>query len=157
MATYNVIKWKLLSCVQLFATHGLYNPWNSPGWNTGVGSRSLLQGNLPNPGIEPRSPIYRWILYQLSHQWSSIILEWVTYHFSSRYSRPRNWAGDPLFQVDSLPGELLGKPIVIKWIKKCGIERITPQMGETGRSSIWCKKIACAFSVVSSSLQPHGL
>ena len=56
MATYNVIKWKLLSRVQLFATHGLYNPWNSPGWNTGVGSRSLLQGNLPNPGIEPRSP-----------------------------------------------------------------------------------------------------
>ena len=24
--------------------------------NTGVGSLSLLQGNLPNPGIEPRSP-----------------------------------------------------------------------------------------------------
>ena len=32
------------------------SPWNSPGQNTGVGSRSLLQGNLPNPGIEPRSP-----------------------------------------------------------------------------------------------------
>ena len=31
-------------------------PWNSPGQNTGVGSRSLLQGNLSNPGIEPRSP-----------------------------------------------------------------------------------------------------
>ena len=26
------------------------------GQNTGVGSRSLLQGNLPNPGMEPRSP-----------------------------------------------------------------------------------------------------
>ena len=36
--------------------HGLYSPWNSPGQNTGMGSRSLLQGNLPNPGIEPRSP-----------------------------------------------------------------------------------------------------
>ena len=24
--------------------------------NAGVGSLSLLQGNLPNPGIEPRSP-----------------------------------------------------------------------------------------------------
>ena len=32
-------------------------PWNSPGKNTGVGSCSLLQGNLPNPGIKPRSPI----------------------------------------------------------------------------------------------------
>ena len=36
--------------------HGLYSPWNSPGQNTGAGSLSLLQGNLPNPGIEPRSP-----------------------------------------------------------------------------------------------------
>ena len=36
--------------------HGLYSPWNSPDQNTGVGSLSLLQGNLPNPGIEPRSP-----------------------------------------------------------------------------------------------------
>ena len=36
--------------------HGLYSPWNSPGQNTGVSSLPLLQGNLPNPGIEPRSP-----------------------------------------------------------------------------------------------------
>ena len=36
--------------------HGLYSPWNSPGQNTGVGSLSLPQGNLPNPGIEPRFP-----------------------------------------------------------------------------------------------------
>ena len=35
---------------------GLYSPWDSPGQNTGVGSLSLLQGNLPNPGIEPTSP-----------------------------------------------------------------------------------------------------
>ena len=36
--------------------HGLYSPWTSPGWNTGVDSRSFLQGNLSNPGIEPRFP-----------------------------------------------------------------------------------------------------
>ena len=30
-------------------------PWNSPCQNTGVGSLSLLQENLPNPGIKPRS------------------------------------------------------------------------------------------------------
>ena len=29
---------------------------DSPGQNTGVGSLSLLQGNLPNPGIKSRSP-----------------------------------------------------------------------------------------------------
>ena len=33
-----------------------YSPWTSPSQNTGVGSLSLLQGNLPNPGIEPRPP-----------------------------------------------------------------------------------------------------
>ena len=27
--------------------HGLYSPWNSPGQNAGVGSRSLLQGVFP--------------------------------------------------------------------------------------------------------------
>ena len=30
--------------------------WNSPGKNTGVGSHCFLQGNLSDPGIEPRSP-----------------------------------------------------------------------------------------------------
>ena len=37
--------------------HVLNSPWNSSGQNTGVGSLSLLQGGLPNPGIEPRSPV----------------------------------------------------------------------------------------------------
>ena len=37
-------------------THGLYSPWNSLSQNTGAGSVSLLQGNLPNPGVKPRSP-----------------------------------------------------------------------------------------------------
>ena len=35
---------------------GLCSPWNPQGQNTGVVSRSLLQGNLPKPEIEPRSP-----------------------------------------------------------------------------------------------------
>ena len=39
--------------------HGLYPtrllcPWDSPGKNTGVGCHFLLQGNLLDPGIEPR-------------------------------------------------------------------------------------------------------
>ena len=29
---------------------------NSPGKSTGVGCHAVLQGNLPNPGIEPTSP-----------------------------------------------------------------------------------------------------
>ena len=47
------VKWKSLSHVWLFATHGLYSPWNSPGQNTGMGSLSLLQGNFPTQGSNP--------------------------------------------------------------------------------------------------------
>ena len=36
--------------------YGLYNPWNSPGQNTGMGGLFSSPGYLPNPGIEPRSP-----------------------------------------------------------------------------------------------------
>ena len=65
--------------------HGLDSPWNSPGQNIGVGSRSLLQGNLPNPGMEPRSPAL-----QLSPKGSPRMLEWVAYLFYSGSSRPRS-------------------------------------------------------------------
>ena len=73
--------------------HGLYSPWNSLGQNTGVGSLSLLQGIFPNQGLNPCLPHCRWILYQLSHQGSPRILEWVAYPFSSGSSLPRNWTG----------------------------------------------------------------
>ena len=33
----------------------LHYPWDSSGKNTGVGCHSLLQGYLPDPGIEPGS------------------------------------------------------------------------------------------------------
>ena len=35
------------------------SPWNSPGQNTGVGGLALSPGDLPNPGIELRSPALR--------------------------------------------------------------------------------------------------
>ena len=47
---------------------GLYRPWNSPGQNTGVDSRSFLQGIFPTQGLNPGFPHCRQILYQLSHQ-----------------------------------------------------------------------------------------
>ena len=52
--------------------YGQYSPWNSPGQNTGVGSRSLLQGIFP--GLPHCRQLNlgllhcKWILYQLSHQ-----------------------------------------------------------------------------------------
>ena len=63
-------------------THGLYSPWVSPGQNTGAGSLSLLQGIFPTQGSNPGLPHCKNILYQLSYQGSSRILEWVAYHFS---------------------------------------------------------------------------
>ena len=74
-------------------SHGLYSPWNSPGQNTGVGSLSLLQGIFPTQGSNPGLPHCRRILYQLSHEGSPRILEWVAYPFSSGSSWPRNWTG----------------------------------------------------------------
>ena len=73
-------KWKLLSCVRLFVTP----------WTTGVDSLSLLQGIFPIQGSNPGLPHCRWIIYQLSHQGSPRILEWVAYPFSSRSSLLRN-------------------------------------------------------------------
>ena len=50
--------------------HGLYSPWNSPGQNTVVDSRSLLQGIFLTQGLNPGLPHCRWILYQLNHKGS---------------------------------------------------------------------------------------
>ena len=69
---------------------GLYSPWNSPGHNTGEGSFSFLQGIFPTHGSNPGLLHCRWILYQLSHQGSPKILEWVAYPFPSKSSQPRN-------------------------------------------------------------------
>ena len=59
--SYRRIKVKSESCSVRSNTlrqHGLYNPWNSPGQNTGVGGYPLFPfpGDLPDPGMEPRSP-----------------------------------------------------------------------------------------------------
>ena len=82
------VKVKVLSdCLQ---PHGLYNPWNSPGQNTGGGSLSLPQGIFPTQGLNPGLLHCRWILYQLSHKGSPRILEWVAGPFSRGSSQPRD-------------------------------------------------------------------
>ena len=55
--------------------HGLSSPWNSPGQNTRVGSRFLLQGIFPTQGLNLGLLHFREILYQLSHKGSPRILE----------------------------------------------------------------------------------
>ena len=73
--------------------HELYSPWDSPGQNSEMGSLSLLQGIFPTHGWNPGLPHCSWILYQLSHQGSPRILEWVAYPFSGRSPWPRNQTG----------------------------------------------------------------
>ena len=48
------VKVKVTQSCPTLRPHGLYSPWNSPGQNSGVGSRSLLQGIFPN-SLEPKS------------------------------------------------------------------------------------------------------
>ena len=97
--------------------HGLYNPWNSPGQDTGVScpfsrvssqpkSPGDLQGIIPNPGL----PHCRQILYQLSHEGSPRILERVAYPFSRDLPNPGIEPGSPALQEDSSPAGLPGKP-----------------------------------------------
>ena len=86
-------KWKSLSCVQLFAT-----PWtrqsmafSRPEYWSGWPFPS--PGDLPNPGIKPRSPTLQGDSLPAEPQGSPGILEWVAYPFSSGSSWPRNRTG----------------------------------------------------------------
>ena len=56
-----------------------YTVHNSPGQESGVGSHSLLQGIFPTQGLNPGLVHCRQIFYQLSHQGSPRILEWVAH------------------------------------------------------------------------------
>ena len=66
---------------------------DSSGTNTRVGCHALLQRVFPSQGWNPGLPYCWWILYQLSHQGSSRILEWVAHPFSRGSSWPRNQTG----------------------------------------------------------------
>jgi len=69
-------------CVRLFVTLMDCSPpglctWDSPGKNIGVGSDALLQGNLPDAGTEPKSPVSPSLQVDslpLSHQGSPFLL-----------------------------------------------------------------------------------
>ena len=54
---------------------------DSPGKNTGVGCRALLQQIFPTQGLNSGLSHCRWILHHLSCQGISRILEWVAYPF----------------------------------------------------------------------------
>ena len=68
---YKKWKWKSLSHVLLFVNPWTITvQWNSPGQNTRMGSRSLLQGIFPTQESNWTLLHCRQILYQLSYQGS---------------------------------------------------------------------------------------
>ena len=83
---------------------------DSPGKNTGVGCHALLPRIFPTQGLNPDLLHCRPILYHLSYQGSTRILEWIAYHFSRGSSQPRNRTQNSALQADSLPAELPGRP-----------------------------------------------
>ena len=58
-------------------------PWDSPCKNTGVDCHSLLQGIFLTQGLNPGLPHCRLILYHLSHQGSSLLMELPKFFKSS--------------------------------------------------------------------------
>ena len=73
------------SCPTLWP-HGLYNWWNSPGQNTGVGGLSLLQGIFPTQESNWRLLHCRQILCQL--RWG---IKEVPIHFTEHQKRKYLW------------------------------------------------------------------
>ena len=91
------------------------SPWNSPGHKTGVGSLSLLPGNLPNPRIKRRSPTLQVDSLPAESQGkpktvgegSLSLLQGI---FPTQGSNPGLEPRSPALQADSLPAEPQGKP-----------------------------------------------
>ena len=89
--------------------HGLYNPWNSPGQNTGVGSHSLLQGIFPTQGSNLGLPCCRhiltsWATREAQEYWSGWPIP-----SPGDLPDPGIEPGSPALQTDSLSAELPGK------------------------------------------------
>ena len=83
-------------CVRLFVTpwivaHWLLCPWRFCRQVYGSGLPCPPEGIFPTQGSNPGLLHCRQILYQLRHQGSPRILEWVAYPFCKGSSWPRNW------------------------------------------------------------------
>ena len=118
--------------------YGLYSPWNSPGQNVGVDSRSLFQGIFPTQGSNPGLPHFRQFLYQLSHQGS-------LYSFRSKLSStefpcipwPDTCIASPTINIPHLSGVLATN------IETTLIHYVHPKSIIYIRVHSWC----CAFCV----------
>ena len=105
-----ILRWRSLSHIWL----GLLCPWNSLGKNTGVSSLSLLQVSS-----QPSNQT------QVSHIAGSVFTIWATREAQENWNGkpilspgylpdPGIELGFPALQVDSLPAELPGKPLILR-------------------------------------------
>ena len=97
--------------------HGLWPtrllcPWEFSRQEYWSGLQCIPPGDLPNPGIQPRSPALQAVLYCLCHQGSPRILELVAYLFSGGLPEPGIESESVALQVDSLPAEFPGEQLL---------------------------------------------
>ena len=129
--------------------YGIHRPWSSLGQNTtGVGHLPLLQGIFPAQGPNSGLLHCRQILYQLSHQGSPRIWEWVAYPFSRGLPDLRIEPGSPALQVDSLPAEPSGKP------KNTGVGSLSI-LQELNQGLLHCRWILYQLSYQGSPYRPR--
>ena len=121
---------------RLCPTPHLHGLWNSPGQNTGVGNRPLLQGISPTQGLDPGLPHCRRILYQLSQQ--------------GRLGRPHLSVCDPAWARAS--AQALAPPLRVMVLPLLTLPlRLTGAFSETEQDNS-CK---APSSVSATTVNPH--
>ena len=94
-----------------FSVHG-----DSPGKNTGVGFHAILQGNLPNPGIEPSSPILQVDYFFFFF----CVLAFIYLFFFTNNFQRRQWHPTPIL----LPGKSHGRRSLVGRLQSMGSRRV---------------------------------
>ena len=128
------------SCPTLLRSHGLQPArhlyqWGFSRRESWSGFPFPPPGDLPDSGIEPRSPKLQVDYLPSESPGKPMILKWVAYPFFRGSSGPRNWTGSPALQMDSLPAAYY--------------------TSVNGCSHWYC--VVFTSSVVSNSLWLHGL
>ena len=137
----------VLSCVRLFATPWTIAcqalcPWDSPGKNTGVGCRFLLQGIFLTQGSNLRLLPGRWILYRCT------ITELVT----------KGWQSSLALQAPAHLGvfSARGCPLPPPWTH-CLYSSRKPPTPVTPSSGSWCMTVTEKHSCPVLCLFPQPL
>ena len=140
------LKWvKSLSRVRLCDPMDCSLPWDSPGKSTGVGCHFLPQGNLPNPGIEPRSPTFqadaltaepRGKPYRILNDFVNLF---YGFFFNRNICQRFHWAvGEKAGQMDTIQG----KKDFGSWTKEL---RWNFTLGNQWGLWSWAKKVRAAY------------